>query len=121
MTNQPPPAGKARSEKKEDGGSMLALDICTLVIIAVLVSERHGRREMSWKPLLLIIPQTLPAPSRCWAAGQSAARHDATQTEQDVAAPPAGWYDIFQSVMALGCTRRLHAAFTNASAAAKGF
>lgn len=32
----------------------------------------HGRREMSWKPVLLIILQMLPALSRCWAAGQAA-------------------------------------------------
>lgn len=30
----------------------------------------HGRREMSWKQVLLIILQMLPAHSRCWAVGQ---------------------------------------------------
>lgn len=31
----------------------------------------HGRREMSWKQVLLIILQMLPAHSRCWAVGQA--------------------------------------------------
>lgn len=37
---------------------------------ALLLSR--GRREMSWKQVLLIIPQMLPAHSRCWALGQAA-------------------------------------------------
>lgn len=57
---------------------------------------------MSWKPVLLIILQMLPALSRCWAAGQAAEQQGSqalhTQIKTWLLTSPAtwaGWYTAF--------------------------
>lgn len=41
---------------------------------------------MSWKPVLLIILQMLPALSRCWAAGQAVKQQGSSTLQQQIKA-----------------------------------